>query len=458
MPINKKYLFSCVALSLFLCFSQIRASTMLTLGGLGIYLVLLGWACTQNQTLPILLFFLPWSPLMRPSPDSFSFYTFGLVLSCGVSMLRSRMKLKQYALVTGILVLFITLLSKLIDGNSLEFSYIAFLMMLVVLPAVKQESGMGTYDFYQLTVFYSLGVIIAALCALQFAGYSNIARYIRVDQYNVVLRRSGFYGDANFYTAQITAALGGCMVLLLRERRLAKTALLLVMAFLLIYCGALSGSKSFALVMACMVLVWLSNLLRLQGRPWLKAVLILALIIISVVVATSEIFKDLVEVIVVRFSRTTDLDSFTTNRLGLWESYINEIFTDTKVFFLGRGYTNVKINDRGSHNTIIQMFHQFGILGAPFLIYWVSCFLRDVPAGWRSKGETRSYTLVVILGVYLPWLAIDILFFDDFFLLQWYAFMALYETSQPKKKTLPRYPVPPVTKPAGGTLRNTIHE
>lgn len=458
MPINKKYLFSCILLSLMLCFSQIRGSSVLILACLGAYLVMLGWACAHHMTLPVLLYFMPWSAIMRLSPESYSFYTFGLVLSYGISMFRGHLQLKQYALISGIVILFMTLLSKLLDGSRLEFSYIAFLMMLVVLPAVKQESGMGTYDFYQLTVFYSLGVIIAALCALQFAGYSNIARYIRVDQYNVVLRRCGFYGDPNFYTAQITAALGGCMLLMLRETRRSRTLFLMILAFCLVYCGALSGSKSFALITVLIVLIWLYSLLRLRNRPWLKAVLILALAGAVVVVATSELFRDLIDVIVVRFSRTTDLDSFTTNRIALWKIYFNELFTDTKVFFLGRGFTNVKINNSASHNTIIQMFHQFGILGAPFLIYWISCFLRDAPAGWRSKGETRRYALVVLIGVYLPWLAIDILFFDDFFLLQWYAFMAMYETSQPKKKTLPRYPVPPVTEPTGGTLRNTIHE
>lgn len=458
MPINKKYLFSCILLSLMLCFAQMRGSSVLILACLGAYLVMLGWACAHHMTLPVLLFFLPWATLMKVSPGSYSFYTFGLVLSCGVSMLRSRMKLKQYALISGIVILLITLLSKLLDGSGLEFSYIAFLMMLVVLPAVKQESRVGNYDFYQVTLFLSLGIVIAAFCAMEYAGASNIAQYIRVDTYNVITRRSGFYGDANFYTAQITAALGGCMVLLLKEINRRRTVFLLILTFLLIYCGAMSASKSFVLVTAALLLVWIGNLMQMRNRPWLKAILICALTAMAVVVATSNLFRDLVEVIVVRFSRTTDFNSFTTNRVVLWLSYAEELFTDTKVFFLGRGFTDVKINGRASHNTILQMFHQFGIIGAPILSFWVSCFLRDAPAGWHSKGETRRFALVVLIGVYLPWIALDILFFDDFFLLQWYAFMAMYDTSQPKKKTLPRYPAPPVTKPAGGTLRNTIHE
>ena len=78
MTANKKQLFICIALSLFLCFSQILGNTLLILACLGSYLVVLAWGCWNNQALLILLFFLPWSPLMRLSPTSYSFYTFGM--------------------------------------------------------------------------------------------------------------------------------------------------------------------------------------------------------------------------------------------------------------------------------------------------------------------------------------------------------------------------------------------
>ena len=42
-----------------------------------------------------------------------------------------------------------------------------------------------------------------------------------------------------------------------------------------------------------------------------------------------------------------------------------------RVFFLGKGFTNVKLEGRGSHSTPIQTFFQFGFIGVPVLIYWV---------------------------------------------------------------------------------------
>lgn len=434
MPINKKYLFSCILLSLMLCFAQISASTPAILGCLTAYLLLLGWACIHNSTLLVLLYFLPWATLLKLSPGSYSFYTFGLVLTCGISVIRGNLRLKKYALIAGIAILFLTLLSKLLDGRWLELSYIAFLMMLVLLPTVKQECQRSNYEFYHLTVFLSLGIILAALCAMTYADSPNIARYIQVDTYNIVVRRSGFYGDANFYTAQITAALGGCMLLLLREKQRGRILLLMGLIFLLIYYGAMSASKSFVLVTACILPVWIWNLLRLRNKPWMKVFLLAALVLLFAVLSTSELFAEMIDIFTFRFSKTKDLNSFTTNRISLWDAYIRELLEDSKVFFLGRGFSDVKINGRASHNTILQMFHQFGFLGAPFLIYWVSCLLRDVPAEWKKQDQQGHSFLIVVLGIYLPWLAIDSLFFDDFFLLQWYAFMALYQISSPQKK------------------------
>lgn len=435
MNVTKKYLFSCIVLALLLCYAQIADNSLIRMGCLGGYLLMLGWACSRNCTLPILLFFLPWSPLMRTSPDTYSAYTFGLVLSCAISVVRNRLMLKKYAIISGLAIAFFTLASKLLDGSSLAFSYIAFLMMLVIMPSVKQESEMKTYDFYQLTNFYSAGVIIAALCALWFAAYPNIARFIRVDSYNVVLRRCGFYGDANFYTAQITAALGGWLFLLLREERRSRI-FMLIMIFVLVYCGAMSGSKSFVLITAGLVVVWLWHLMKLRNQPWLKVLLLLAVCAFAVIIATSDLFRDLIEVLIVRFSRSTgDMNSFTTNRVELWESYLEELFSDVKVFFLGRGFTNIKVNDKGSHNTILQMFYQFGILGAPFLLYWNIYFLREGFFGQRRHLKSDHYALLVALGVYVPWLAIDALFFDDYFLLQWYFFMAMQYLPEVKGTT-----------------------
>lgn len=423
MPINKKMLLLCIVMSLLLCLGQILGSSIVILLSLGAYLSLLSWGCIQQYALPILLFFLPWSPLLKLTPGSFSFYTFGLVLICGISIVKKRFTFKRYPLVAGILLVFFTLLAKLLNGSSLSFDYIAFIMMIVLFPAVKEEYKFAKYDFYNIVIFLSLGIIIAALCAMQCAAFPNIAQYIHVQSYKTIIRRSGFYGDANFYTAQITAAMGGILALLLQEKGRKRIAIMLLLLAVLLYCGFLSGSKSFALVLMVMGCIWLLRLMQIRRRPGLKVFLLLSIVALGLYIARSSLFSDLVRVMETRLTGSaTDMDALTTGRTVLWKSYLSEQIGNIKVFFLGQGFTNIKINEKGSHNTILQIFYQLGLFGVPVLVYWIHGFINDGIQSRDRRNVMEKYLQIVLIGVFLPWMAIDELFFDDFFLMQWYVF------------------------------------
>lgn len=425
MKLQKQFLLSSIFLVLMLCMVQIRGSTVLILACLTAFLILLGWCCVQNYTLPILLFFLPWSPLMRVNPSGFSFFTIGLVLICMISVVKKRFCFRRYHIAVGIALAFLTLLSKLLGGNGIGFDYIAFLMLIVLFPVVKEEHTAQQYDFFQTWLFFSLGVIIAALSAQRFAGYGAISRYISVDAYLNIIRFCGFYGDPNFYTAQITAALGGGLYAVLRESAKRRILLLGIFSFMLLYCGFLSGSKSFALVTIAIVAIWAIELLRMHGRYGRKIILIIVAILAALYIATSAVFRGWIDVLITRFSFSTSLSRFTTGRTELWMMYLEELLGNGKILFLGEGFTNVKLNGRASHNTALQIIYQLGILGAPVLAVWSYCFFKDLPKRSRSLKKKDVSSWILLIGVFLPWMAIDILFFDELFLLQWYVFVAL---------------------------------
>lgn len=427
MQKRKPYLMLSIILVLLLCIAQVFGSSVMIFFCLAAFLVLVGWSCSDNYTLPILLFFLPWSPVLKPSPMGYSFFTFGLILVCGISVIKKRFRFRKYPVVAGILLLFLTLISKTVDGNGLSFDYIAFIMLIFLFPVVKGEWTLKKYDFYQVVVFFSLGVIIAALCALNLTVFPNIARYIRVDAYATITRRSGFYGDANFYTAQITAAMGGCLLMILQEKKAGRLVSLVILLMLLLYSGFLSGSKSFVLVATFAVFLWLIALMRNPGRMGLKIGAICGVALTVIIVATSTLFGDLLEVVLTRFSYSKDMDSFTTGRTGLWVMYLKELVGDAKVFFLGKGFTNVKLEGRGSHNTLIQAFYQFGFVGVPVLVCWSVSFFRGGSRQGRKKRLPRMEALMLVVATLLPWIAIDALFFDEFFLLQWYVFCAMQQ-------------------------------
>lgn len=424
---NRIYLFLSVALAIVLCGAQVLGSTILVLPCLVAFLVLVGWSCTKNYTLPILLFFLPWSPILRIGPDSFSFFTFGQVLMCAISVVKKRFRFKRYHIISAVALLAITLISKLLDGSELSFDYFAFMMLILLFPVVKEEWTQKQYDFYRVVTCFSIGIILSALAAMFFANSPSISKFITVDAYLTIIRRSGFYGDANFYTAQITAAMAGCFALLLKEEKKSHVIFLGLLLVLLVYCGFLSGSKSYVLVTAFILLLWLISFVRTRGRVALKIALFISLALLMIYIVTSAVFKGLLDVLILRFSSSSDLDSFTTGRVELWQGYIQEIFNDVKIFFIGKGFTNIKLNDRGSHSTLIQGLYQFGLVGVSILLFWVVCFYRDTShKELKIKRMTLNLTMVLV-GVMSPWFAIDILFFDEFFLLQWYLFIAMQQ-------------------------------
>ena len=337
MAIHSKYFWMYLLLALAVCLGQILGSTVLLLGILALFMLLMGWSCAKEFTLPALLFFLPWSQILRTGPDEFSFFTFGIVLVCVISLIKRRFWLRRYHLAAGIGLLALTLFAKLLDGSFLAFDYIAFIMMLFLFPVVKEEWVKREYDFFEVVFFFSAGTVAAALCAKAFSIYPNIARYINIHSYLNIIRMSGFYGDPNFYCAQILAALGGCFVAVLRENSRRRITLASVMAVVLIYCGSLSGSKSFALIAAIIVLLWASEMIRMRGKAGRKILLIIGGIAVAVFIATSALFKGLIEMFITRFSFTRDMSSFTTGRTELWVSYLKEIFNSAKILLVENG-------------------------------------------------------------------------------------------------------------------------
>ena len=75
-------LFGCLLIALLLCIVQISGSKMLIAACLAAFLAFHFWSCFQNDAMCVLLFFLPWSPLLRTDRGSISFFTIALLVTC----------------------------------------------------------------------------------------------------------------------------------------------------------------------------------------------------------------------------------------------------------------------------------------------------------------------------------------------------------------------------------------
>ena len=428
---RKQALLFCCAQVVLLCYAQIHKNRILVFLCLGLFLLHIAYTCIHNYELPVLLFYLPWTALLRFSPDSISFYTLALLMVGCIEIVKNKFQLKNYYVSIALVIAVLSLLAKIISGYRLTNSYLMFLAMLVLFPMLDFENR--GYDFYWLTVSFAIGIIIAALTAERFAGYPNIAQYIKVDSYLSITRRCGFYGDPNFYTAHITAAIAGCLVLVADGQRRARTAVLLVLAAVLVYCGFLSGSKSFFLIWVFLMILWVIEICQTKGKLTRKAALILGLLVFLVYVASSSLFRDKIDVILTRFSWADNASELTTGRTDLWKIYLTAIFDSPRLLLLGQGFTNVLIAPKASHNTLIQLVYQFGIFGGTLLVAWQWGLYREIIGRQRLADVKAIRTAMLAAGAILPWIALDILFFDELFLIPAYVYIGIQELCSKRK-------------------------
>lgn len=427
-----KYLAACLVIVAVLCVAQVRGSSIVTLSALVLQLILVLMAAFKGFASPILLFFLPWSTLMKLAPGSISFYSLSLIGTCCAYVVRFRGQVNMRCVVAAIFLLGLTLPAKILAGGSISMDYMLFFFLLALFPMVMRECAF-VVSHRILTLFFSLGIICAALSARALAGYGNIARYIHVDSWTNVVRYCGYYGDANFYSAQICAVLGGVLVQILGEKDWKNILLWIGLTIVLIYCGLMSASKTFVITLGLMMLLWLAAVLVMPGKIGSKLVILLGTGAGIGFVIGSDVFTQVIEVIVYRFSFSSNTSDLTTGRIDLWINYAKEIMGSLRILLIGNGYTNLKVNAGATHNTVIQMIFQFGLIGSVMLIQWLSAYVRDIRKGFRPKV---LYSMIILVGTFLPWMALDLLFFDEFFLMPLYAVSGMVAQSEKEKLLL----------------------
>ena len=356
-------------------------------------------------------------------------FTFALLLICIIRLEHNGLNLKKYQIIIPALLGVETLLAKLLHENSLSNSYLFFMTMLVLFPCILDED-VKEYSFFEVTLFYAVGIISSALTAQRIAIYPNISAFITVDSYQMITRLSGFYGDPNFYAAQITACFAGIQILLTNEKNRNRRILLAIIAVLLFYCGMLSASKTFVLVFAALLLLWTLIILDKENRGNAFFRITLGLTVAVALVLSSSEFTRLFQIIAERFSFSSNASEITTHRTDLWMMYLNELSRNPRLILFGEGFTNTNLNHRASHNTLIQGVYQFGILGFPLLITWMIMSMKKLLEVMGEVNIKKKYVTLMFVGVVLPWLSLDILFFDEFFLLPFYAGCAVIYVSK----------------------------
>ncbi len=417
-------LVACFAEATFLLVAQVLGSAALLYPCLLCFLALVMWAALKRMSIPIFLFFLPFAPLLKVQPGTISFYTIALVAAYLIYVVMGSRHITIYHLIPGLCLVALTLAVKTLYGYSIDNAYLLFGAALLLLPFLAQELD-GEYDFYWLTIFFACGIILAAITSRQLTAFRSIARYIDVKDLFGTRRYSGYYGDPNFYSAHITAAIGGVLVLLLDRIDWRKTVWLVLLMALLFYCGFMSVSKSFLLVSVTMLLFWAVSILFQKERVSAKLMIFLTFGLGVLFLLSSTLFTDMIDMMASRFGKDNTLADFTTGRTDLWMQYLRAFEEEPLLFLFGSGYTDITVNGRASHNTIIQIIYQFGVVGGVILLAWFACYIRALLGDTRIRWDTLAQIFILAVGAFGPWMALDLVFFDEFFLIPVFVCVAM---------------------------------
>lgn len=416
---NILFFVACIFISAWLLIAQVLGETILLLPCLVCFFVLACYAAIRGMAIPIFLYFLPFSTLLKLQPGTISLYTIALLAVYLIFFFTNGRNFVIHHFFPGIALLALTLTVKTLYGYDLTNSYVMFFASLLLIPYVGRELNKN-YDFYLLTLFFALGIVFSAISSQYLSVFPTIRRYIEIDDIVGIVRYSGYYGDPNFYSAHVTAALGGVLVLFLNGGSKIRTVFSAILTVLLVYCGFLSVSKSFVLVSLCIVLFWGIDFMARKGKLSSKLITAFACVVGVIFLLSSTVFVNNVDMIIERFSVNNTLSDLTTGRTDIWNNYFNEFDEDPLLLFFGKGFTKILVNDKSTHNTILQSVYQFGIVGTVFLIGWMVFYIRLLMEKAKIKRKTFIQVCILLLGAFGPWMALDLLFFEEFFLIPIY--------------------------------------
>jgi O-antigen ligase len=389
--------------------------------GFGLLAVLSLFVLNYKNFLPLLFFFLPFAPILKINPGSVSVYAIAALCIGMLYSLKIRFRYDSKILLIVLGLVGVSILAKYTMINSVTVDYFVFIFLILIIPNYI-KTYRSSLNVERTIAYFVIGVVIASIASQQLMSLSSLQPYINVYQWEKMdlTRLSGFYGDANYHAALILAAINSLLILLIKYT--GRTRIIIYFVILsLIYLGSLTVSKSFILFLLVTVSIWLLGYLSIKGETRSKLVIIPAIAILSVLIMNTTIFQSQFKMYQTRFSMTSDTSSLTTGRSEIFQNYYDYLVQNQYSLILGQGYSQVYYNTfeyRASHNTIIQTVYQFGIIGFMFIIMWFIRF-NTISKKYRHrlKLNTKVFVAAIFAACYLPWMALDMLFFDEFILI-----------------------------------------
>ena len=351
----------------------------------------------MHECIEILVYILPFSPIMKFSLDSISMFTylfFGLLLRMVVFNNRfDRLSFVAFAILGGYALV--------VSGYAHVTSVITIVAGMIMISKIDSYHVNAEAS----VVSYSIGLCLSSVLALFKDSLPLINQFIavsrmKVDEGDFENRFAGLWGNPNYYTMDVIFLIACLAVILLSQKP--RIIHYILVGGLTVF-GIMSVSKSFLLSYAILLMLWFIASLRRGGASNATKFLFLGAILVGVVYYFA---MDSINLFLFRFSadENVSLDTISTGRISIWTTYINTVVENPRILLLGNGLDTWEDVGAGTHNTYLELLFSFGLFGSFFFLFALARAFNGV--------QKKALLLLPVSVLMIRMFAIGVLTYD----------------------------------------------
>jgi hypothetical protein len=369
----------------------------------------------HEKKISTLFYFVSWALVMKIDMNSTSFYTVGLGLIILLMIFDLIIVEKKFDKPLFILCFGFggyVLITNLLNDGGFDFPLKFFMNCLLFLYAFLY---MKTENLEKYVLAYSLGVLSSGVTGLFLDSLGNMSSNIEFDTLmlngQIINRFVGLNWDPNFFGLQVITSISLLLMLNTYFHKLSYIFYSGVLGAL----GFMTVSKTYIIILLILVSIYISFILfrNIQKNKTILTIFLAA--VVFVVIKFEELFS-LYAIRLNDIDTNGNLNSITTGRVEIWESYINKIFSSLKTLFLGVGIEN----GSASHNLYISSIYLFGLIGIVIFVILIFRFYKVTKLiNYSYYRSLINYVPVVITSIYFLSLdgILELYFFPQLILL-----------------------------------------
>lgn len=265
----------------------------------------------------------------------------------------------------------------------LKFCMILFMLMLINVFCQKNEVVRWNYNVR----LVSISLIVACLMSL--------IRYVLPtypEAFSYIHRYKALFDNCNTLAMVCEVLLGLLLSLLITNKKWQDLVLFGAVAIL----GMLTFSKAYYIIFALLIIIMFFSFIKSKPKTTIGVavggVLCVGLIYL--------VFPKAVDFFIGRFSEifnnnvtfTAFMNKATTDRYTLWLDYLAYWVASPLRIIFGYGLGVRRVSYSSSHNTLIAMLFQLGIVGSLLLISTIVAIIKSKP-----KKENRKFNKAFII-------------------------------------------------------------